>query len=362
MHAHPGANKMPEPIASTLPCHYDAANTRPKERRAAMATVVSVDALPSARRSGVWRDAVCDAFVRLECEPDRHIPMRGQLEAGTLGDLHVARVSSTPQLVRRTDSAVAQAQDAFVLLSVQLRGITVVAQDQREAVLTPGSVAFYDTSRPYTLRLPKDFDQVVLHVPRHTLQALTPAGMAHMAERLPPADPFAQAIVALAPRLLQAVASSRPDMAERTAAVAQELMALALESLTTTSPRPATRAEPLPAPASAASSALVWRTRELIGRQLDDADLSPARLAAQAHVSLRRLQEVFQAQGTTVSDCIWALRLDFARSLLASATHPPESIGAIAWRAGFQDVAHFSRRFRQRFGLSPTEYRASKLG
>ncbi len=107
------------------------------------------------------------------------------------------------------------------------------------------------------------------------------------------------------------------------------------------------------------SDALPWRTRKLIGHQLDDAALTPAHVARQLHVSLRRLQEVFQGQGTTLSDCIWEARLEFARGLLVVAAQRQESVSAIAMRSGFSDVAHFCRRFKQRYGLPPSEYRAS---
>jgi AraC-like DNA-binding protein len=336
-----------------------------------MLSVVSLNEISQSRRAGAWRDAICDTFVRLECEPDRHLPMRGRLEAGTLGDLHVARVMCTPQHVRRTSDAVDQADDGFVLMSVQLRGMTVVKQGAHEAVLTPGCVAFYDTTRPYELGLPREFDQIVLHMPRAQLAQRSPQGLANMARRLSASDPFAQAIVALAPRLLQAVASSRPELAQRTATVAQDLMALALESIDGGVPRqdapvqeagsdgtyaavpPLTHGHGL-----VAADALVWRTKDLIGQQLDDVTLTPAKLASQVHVSLRRLQEVFHAQETTVSDCIWDLRLNFAHQALASAAHAKDSIGMIAYRAGFHDLPHFSRRFRSRFGVSPSEFRA----
>ena len=318
----------------------------------AMPNVLSIDNLPAARRESAWRDAVCEAFVRLECAPDRHAPMHGRLEAGTLGDLHVARVVSSPQRVERTRERAAQDGEPFILMSVQLRGRTIVRQGGNEADLTPGCIAFYDTARPYTLTLPSDFDQIVLHLPRQLLQASVPRGLNHMARRLNASDPFAQTILALAPQLLRMLGSAREAMAQRTAAATMALIALALDSLD--EPRQVgTQVAPGPA-----ADALVWRTRELIGRQLDDTALSPARLASQVRVSLRRLQEVFQSQGTTLSDCIWDARLEFARSLLANPVHGRESISTLAYRAGFSDVAHFSRRFRQQFGVSPSEYRA----
>ena len=106
-----------------------------------------------------------------------------------------------------------------------------------------------------------------------------------------------------------------------------------------------------------AADALAWRARDLIGQQLEDTALSPTRLASQVHVSLRRLQEVFQSQGTTLIDCIWQARLEFARSMLCNCEHRQESISTVAYRAGFTDVAHFSRRFKQAFGMSPRQYR-----
>ena len=320
-----------------------------------MPTVVSIDELPSARREAIWRDAVCDAFVRLECAPERGAALHGRIEAGTLGELHVARVVGSPQRVERTRDHAARADEAYVLVSVQLHGRTVVRQGASEAVLTPGSLAFYDTTRPYTLGLPGDFEQIVLHLPQRTLERSVPGGLDHMAERLHASHPFAQAILALAPQLLRLVESARPEIAQRTAAAAEELLVLALDSLATPPGDDPRAQRPLRSPAP---NAIAWRTRELIARQLEDADLTPTRLALQAGVSLRRLQEVFQTQGTTVTDCIWGMRLEFARGLLADPQHHWEAIGTLAFRAGFNDLGHFSRRFKQRFGLSPRDYRA----
>ena len=334
-----------------------------QENSNAMAHVFSVDNIAVPQRIGAWRDAVCDTFVRLECEPDRRAPMRGRLESGTLGDLHVARVQSSPQRVERTRDGAAQADEAFVLMSVQLRGRTVVQQGNSQAVLTPGCLAFYDTTRPYTLNLPNDFDQIVLHLPHNTLRRKVPGGLDHMAQCISAANPFAQAIMALAPQLLHMVSAARPAMAQRTCDAAIELMALAMDSLAT---HPSAHADGDPNATSAApvqgasADALVWRTRELISQQLDNAALCPTSLASQLHVSLRRLQEVFQVQGTTLTSSIWDMRLDFARGLLLAAPNQRESVSTIAYRAGFSDLAHFSRRFKQRYGLSPSEFRAAQ--
>jgi AraC family transcriptional regulator len=50
------------------------------------------------------------------------------------------------------------------------------------------------------------------------------------------------------------------------------------------------------------------------------------------------------------------LRLEWARDRLARSTLP---IGRIAAEAGFADHAHFSRSFREAYGMTPSQYRAS---
>jgi AraC-like DNA-binding protein len=328
-----------------------------------MSTVISLNDVSAERRQRAWRDAVCETFVRLECETKKDAPFHGLLTSGQVGDLHVSRVQSSPQIVTRTKTLAAQASDAYVLLSIQTRGRTVVEQDGAQAVLTPGCLAFYDTARPYTLTLPNDFDQIVLHLPRHTIEQCAPSCLNQMAKGLSASNPFAQAILALAPQLLRLATTAPSALAHRTAAATIELISLALESLRCTEDAgdlAASSRIPVADPLNSASSeALVWRTRDLIGKQIDDTELNPAKLAYQVRVSLRRLQEVFKSQGTTPSDCIWEMRLEFARGLLASPQHRQDSVSTIAYRAGFSELAHFSRRFKQRYGISPRDYRVN---
>jgi hypothetical protein len=82
----------------------------------------------------------------------------------------------------------------------------------------------------------------------------------------------------------------------------------------------------------AASDVLASRARTLIESQLHDCELTPMRVAGQMHVSLRRLQEIFQSQRTTLHETIWDMRLELARDLLICAGHGPELTGTIAYR------------------------------
>ncbi len=67
----------------------------------------------------------------------------------------------------------------------------------------------------------------------------------------------------------------------------------------------------------------------------------------------RRFRQLF---GMTFTDYARTYRLHLAARKLVTGG---SSISAIAYGVGFASAAHFSARFRQRFGMTPREYRAS---
>ena len=60
----------------------------------------------------------------------------------------------------------------------------------------------------------------------------------------------------------------------------------------------------------------------------------------------------------SVSELIWARRLEQARRDLADPLHRHVSVTGIGYDAGFKDAAHFSRAFKSAFGETPSAYRS----
>jgi AraC-like DNA-binding protein len=96
-----------------------------------------------------------------------------------------------------------------------------------------------------------------------------------------------------------------------------------------------------------------------IRRHLASCDLNPELIARQLHCSRAHLYRVFAAQGETVADYVRELRLQRARDLLVGDRANKEQIGDVAYRCGFEDPVHFTRLFRQRFGVTPSKLKAS---
>jgi AraC-like DNA-binding protein len=77
-------------------------------------------------------------------------------------------------------------------------------------------------------------------------------------------------------------------------------------------------------------------------------------LARTCNVSMRTLQRHFRKQyDTTLSEWVRELRLEKARAMLTEA----ESVKCVAFDLGYKQPSHFSRDFKDRFGVSPSALR-----
>jgi len=108
------------------------------------------------------------------------------------------------------------------------------------------------------------------------------------------------------------------------------------------------------ADAGAARSTLD-RMKSAIAVNAADPFFSPAALAGELGVSIRTLQAAAAAAGTTPREAIVDRRLLMAAEALTLRRAVP--ITEIAFDCGFTDSGHFARRFRDRFGMSPSQYR-----
>jgi AraC-like DNA-binding protein len=80
-------------------------------------------------------------------------------------------------------------------------------------------------------------------------------------------------------------------------------------------------------------------------------------ISRRLHCSTVTLTESFRREfGGTIMQYVLEERMKLARQLLSSTD---QSIGIIADRCGFPDVEYFSRCFKQKEGISPSEWRRS---
>jgi AraC-like DNA-binding protein len=106
------------------------------------------------------------------------------------------------------------------------------------------------------------------------------------------------------------------------------------------------------------SAATVVRVKQVIARRLGDPHLSVARIAAELNISASQLTRTMKAHDLSPMRYAWSLRLEHAAQLLSCTSKDTLQAKEIAYRCGFTSAAHFSRAFKERYGMSPRDFAA----
>ncbi|MGV9853156.1 helix-turn-helix domain-containing protein [Streptomyces sp. NPDC003442] len=293
-------------------------------------------------RLAAWQRALSRTFVDVEVTVEHDRPWIGELAAERLGALQIATEEFGPGTILRGARSVAADPRSHILVRRQLEGTALLLQDGRTAELHPGDLAFHDARRPFRIVLAERQRARILMVPRaplrleeRQLRALTATVVDDAA------GGAADLLLPLLDGLVDEVTRATPARREQLARTVVEILAtVALE-----------RAGGQP------ESALWERITASVRTRLGESGLTPQDIADQHAISLRYLHRLFQRQGTTVGAWVRTRRLEAAREELARPGAAHRSIAAVAYRWGFTSPSHFSRTFRERYGMSPAQWR-----
>lgn len=98
----------------------------------------------------------------------------------------------------------------------------------------------------------------------------------------------------------------------------------------------------------------IVKARELIDASLHDAPTIPE-LARKVGVNVNKLKRGFkQVYNTTINRYTTGKRLDWANQLLLKEDMP---VGEVVYRVGYENRSYFSRIYKERFGMHPSDAR-----
>lgn len=292
-----------------------------------------------------WKHLVAESFVPLTAQTSDVDGFQGRMRSRVLDRMSIVEVTATSHEVHRTPALIAQAHERYFKLNLQLQGTGLLIQDNREAVLQPGDLAIYDTNRPYTLAFEEQTRIMVLMFPCEAL-SLPVDYVGQLAAVRMGSGGLSGLVGQFIRQLSENLDVLNGPSGSRLATNALDLVSTMLHAEMDIAPD---RMKP--------QALLAVSVREYIEANLGDPLLSPASIAAAHFISTRHLHNVFHESGTTVASWIRSQRLEGARRELRDPLHAGQPVGAVAARWGFLDAAHFSRTFRDAFGVSPSEWR-----
>lgn len=295
-----------------------------------------------------WNEVACNTFTVQTIDPlDGRFG--AEISRAELGEMRAAVAVSSPSTVTRSSHQIAISKQAFFLLHLHLAGESTNRQDGREIRLARGDFAIVDSTRPYQIAFDQDTSMLVLRFPQTLMRRVIACPEA--VTLLPMSGKSGAS--GLASRFIQNVWHGLEEgmSAESAARLCRPILDVLANAYADVA---AARTD-----SSSMQGALRVQIRSFIEEHLGDQNLGPVAIASAFGISTRYVHALFAADGKSVSEHIQHRRLEAAaKALTAAPRQPARSIATIAFSHGFKSQAHFSRLFRERYGMTPREFRS----
>ncbi len=314
-----------------------------------MTVALSTDTLDVADAKARWTGTLQTLYGDMDVTwKHRREPFTAQWAGRDLGELHVSaiRAEGNAHTVVRSPAMIPSGEEGDYMVCMVVDGHIEIHQNGRVARLERGSVAIVDSSTPFTYQCPSDFRQVIVRAPRELLTSRLPVhALRDITARALPGDTGAGMIVA---GLLNGISAVDTDLSPGSAAsVSSSTLDILIAAIADT--------QRLLSASATARHQDHLRVKTVLERHMHEPEVTLTDIAAEVGMSVRYIQKLFAAAGTTPRAWLQERRIDRARNYLLTTDF---TIAEICERVGIRDVSHFSRSFRGRFGASPGRYRS----
>jgi len=311
-----------------------------------MAVLLDTSRLPPARRA----DAVAE-IIRFSSSVPTHMvyncpadEVSVRLEYFTLGHAHVLKSQHSSQGLVTTPALLKDIEPDLFTVGMKLSGTATLTQAPNR-LLRGGDLFATSLRQPFEF-LDEGGENAVFYIPYDRLGV--PRDSADRAVEMIHTSKFAAQLQ----RHLQVLSRdaeviSRSSAASMIGQATTDLVRAVL--LSVVDEDPLRRYE--------RDQGLTTVVKSYVSQHLADPDLCAERIAREMSISVRQVYKLWETEPRSLSQWVLERRLDAARRELMSPRGRNQTIAAIARRWCFADATHFSRRFRQAYGMSPREWR-----
>ncbi len=296
-----------------------------------------------------YRESICAAFMPLRPEMGARGRKRFQARVCSqhIGDSVLNVVSAQSHRVQRDRREIAGSVGEYYYLNTQFEGDCHITQRGASITLHAGDVGIFDGAEPFDLRHDtcQSLKVASLMVPKHVIHDALGAPRETGPEVLT-LHPVLGPLLSEAGRSLAAASSHmRGDGLSGLYRVFLSVAAMTAQPRTA-SDHPATR-----------NLVQVQRIRQIIRRNFADLEFGVSDCAALMGLSVGHVQHLLAQNHTRFGRLLLQERLAYAAQWLSDPMRSHQSVATIAFSCGFKDTSHFGRAFRERYDLSPGEWR-----
>lgn len=271
----------------------------------------------------------------------------GSVSLRQVGDINVSRFAAGAHQLKRTRQAIARRNRDTVLFVIPTKGFFSFEHMGREGLARTNDALLIYSSEPYTTQCSETYENICFEVAPSKLETGIPR-IQDACGRTITLDSASQWF--FKQNLAGALDNDSPDgsIASRISGYIINLAASSISQqfLSATSGH-----------SRSYKDGLLQRIAVYIMNNLREPILGPQTIAAAHGISPSYLHKLFHGADISVNQMIIERRLALCMKELCNPALNSLSVTEIAYRAGFANSAHFSTRFKKRYGFPPREAR-----
>lgn len=294
-------------------------------------------------RPDYWRQAIGQALnVDVTVQPLPGMPFDMRLSMQDWGHFRLLCVRGSAHRALRRGPG----RGDGVSLVLQFSGLSEFGDRRRKVTLGPGDVALMPPDFEHVVAPHGAYSHVLVDLPWQVMDELLPPWRSLSCSTLAATHPTAAAMVDLSRCMLQH-GDTLPEDARTSLAASLIGLVPGLAEAHADS-----RSRPMPAQPGPLARVQRQRVEAFVRENLGEAGLDVGLIARELGFSVRYVHKLY-ATGPGVMQWVLECRLQAAREELAQ--RGARSVSSVAYGLGFASPSHFSRTFRRRFGMSPSQ-------
>jgi len=298
----------------------------------------------SAENYDDWVDKLNQTFGIWQADRPLATAFHADVSIQTLPGLSLIDCRCDPCGADRSQRDVRNVEEEQLTIQLVLSGREYMRLGEQEAMLASGDIFVWDNTQPMRFEVLEPLHKLSLVLPMRRLKDWMPTSWRDLPRHLRGGEPGTELLAGYL-RSISRFDHSQNPMRQHALIEAAVAMLVA----------------PVPAKSSEGNqrSGQLELMKSRILRRLRDPDLNLVDIATESRISLRYLHWLFEEDACTPWRFVVRERLAGCRRDLVNSAFSGRSITEIAFSWGFSNMAHFSRKYRAEFGMTPSEMRAT---
>lgn len=294
------------------------------------------------QRIEYWNEVICRAVLNVEMTTpisEENQLFLGDIRSKTQLNSKFIDFRSSGHSISRSKKHANRNDDSFIMVSLQCNGRSSLHQNGREIVLEPGDIGILDSGLPFDLHFPEKVSRRIVMIPRQLIHSrlrkistgIGPIKISANFELMPVLTQTIR-LLTLSDQLLK---DNHVNVLLESVA---DYLSIGLH-------------QEIEAPSL--SLATFEQIIYYINQNISLSELNAASTASSMRVSIRTLHRLFKRFcNLSYEQYVMQCRLQLAKKILHSGNCA--TVSEAAFTAGFNDVSHFTRRFKEAFGVTPS--------